>query len=195
MHQSGLLTLFIKTMWGLKMIRFSTPKVLAVGPNLRECWVGEKISRDNDVLRWGCCCRMGLTAIQKRMRSCWSLKGRRQIRTQFWPWYSRHVCRKFSSTGKRVDVLYEDFGYFLHSKKTESNSLIRKQLAHIFWYHKTFNKQRLGTMSITVLTAIFLRLLAIFPSGEKLIAPWNAMHSLRCKVIKTSRTKVELTQA
>ena len=42
MHQSGLLTLFIKTMWGLKMERFSTPKVLAVGPNLREWWVGEK---------------------------------------------------------------------------------------------------------------------------------------------------------
>ena len=28
------LTLFIKTMWGLKMEGFSTPKVLAVGPNL-----------------------------------------------------------------------------------------------------------------------------------------------------------------
>jgi hypothetical protein len=39
-------------MWGLKMERFSTPKVLAVGPNLREWWVGEKISHDNDVLRW-----------------------------------------------------------------------------------------------------------------------------------------------
>jgi len=30
-------------MWGLKMERFLTPKVLAVGPNLREWWVGVKI--------------------------------------------------------------------------------------------------------------------------------------------------------
>ena len=97
----------------------------------------------------------------KKMRSYWSLKGRRQIRTQFWPWYSRHVCRKFSGTGKRVDVLNENFGYFLRSRKTKSNSLICKQLAHIFWYHETFNKQRLDTMSTTVLTALFLRLLAM----------------------------------
>jgi hypothetical protein len=34
----------------------------------------------------------------------------------------------------------------------------------------------------------------LFLSGEKLIAPWNAMHSLRCKVNKTNRSKVELTQ-
>jgi hypothetical protein len=38
-------------MCGLKMERFSTPKVVAVVPNLREWWVGEKISRDNNVLR------------------------------------------------------------------------------------------------------------------------------------------------
>jgi hypothetical protein len=37
-------------MWGLKMERFWAPKVLAVVPNLREWWVGVKISRDNDVL-------------------------------------------------------------------------------------------------------------------------------------------------
>jgi hypothetical protein len=31
-------------MWGLKMERFLTPKVLAVVPNLREWWVGEKLA-------------------------------------------------------------------------------------------------------------------------------------------------------
>ncbi len=46
----------------------------------------------------------------------------------FWPWYSRHVCRKISSTGKRVDILYENFGYFLHSEKTKSNSLVLSNL-------------------------------------------------------------------
>ncbi len=60
---------------------------------------GWKISHDNNVLQWGCCCRIESAAIQKRMRSCWSLKGRRQVRTQFWSWYSHHLfSRKFPST-------------------------------------------------------------------------------------------------
>ena len=46
-------------------------------------------------------------------------------------------------------------------------------------------------MSITVLTAIFLRLLAIFPSGEKLIAP-EMQCIVHAVVFKTKRNKVEL---
>jgi hypothetical protein len=46
-------------------------------------------------------------------------------------------------------------------------------------------------MSTTVLTAIFLRLLAIFPSGEKLIAP-EMQCIVHAVVFKTKRNKVEL---
>ena len=40
-----------QAMWG-QITEISTPKVLAVRPNLREWWVGEKISLDNDERRW-----------------------------------------------------------------------------------------------------------------------------------------------
>ncbi len=45
-----------QAMWGQKT-EVSTPKVLALRPNLQEWWVGEKnLRRDHDVLRCKYCC-------------------------------------------------------------------------------------------------------------------------------------------
>ena len=175
------------------MERFSTPKVLAVRPNLREWWVGEKISRDNDVLRWGCCCRIESAAIQKRMRSCWSLQGRRQVRTQFLSWYSRHLfSRKFPST-KHVWTTWTRISVsFLHVQINQILEWSIRDISLTFsdTTRRLTNRDRAPW--VPPFSPLFFCGYWRFSLLGKTHCAWNAMHSARCKVFKTKRNKVEL---
>jgi len=81
------------------MVSFSTPKVLAARPNLREWWVGEqnKIATTNDVGDDGIV--VGSSAITKTMRIRACLIGR-QIRIPFLVMVSRHAAREFCGSRK-----------------------------------------------------------------------------------------------